>query len=92
MANPDTPPALSADAIIDAFLGLPYIMLWGDPADSATDIIKDRLDGERIAYSFQPDEYLARPVLQLEAGQFVGKEECLRAIGFFLLNETSAVS
>ncbi len=65
----------------DAYFNTTSAHLFADPDEASTNRILAKLQECAVAYLFTPDEYLARPLLQTEFGQFVGEDEICRAIG-----------
>lgn len=65
----------------DAYFNTTSAHLFADPNEASTEQIIAELRDSAVAYLFTPDEYLARPLLQTEFGQFVGVNEICRAIG-----------
>lgn len=64
----------------DAYFNTTSAQLFADPEELATSRVVEALESGRVAFIFSADEFLARPVLQTEFGQFVGESEILRAI------------
>jgi len=56
------------------------VMVWGDPEEPDTSRVLGAVRGSCVAYFFEHDEFLARPIMQTEWGQFVGEREIHRAL------------
>ena len=74
----------------DAFFNTTQAQLFGDVDSPDVQAIEGMLVENSVAYLVSDDKYLARPVLYLEHGHFVGREQISRAIGMFLVAAVSA--
>lgn len=64
----------------DAYYNTTSAHLYADPEKESTTRLIDFLQANSVAYFFEPDEFLPRPIIQTEFGQFTGEEEILRAL------------
>jgi hypothetical protein len=68
----------------EAFFGTTRAQLFGDQNSEGVKNLIKLLDDNSIAFLFSADENLARPILQIKEGQFVGEKEITVAIKYFL--------